>query len=499
MNRLHLQSRFLPWSSVLLVPLIGVLAGCPTPLKNGYPYTSNGSVPPSVFLHATPSPTPSPEMASVSGTVYYQSTGMPVPTAIVFLEGKLTTFADLEGRFTGPYPVKEGNPTVTVSKSGHPDVTVYDYAGGPLAIPGPAPSEAPSAPRVLHVSAPAGGATEALVSVSVKREGYAFANVEAFEHLVFSEGGTASVEVDLPPGEATMVAYGLDDEIVGTYQGEVEDALSLTLQAAPGYTLFQTQSPSVEAGSVGYYLTWPSDSPVRENRVLLTLLSEKSSDASWVLPPVERFGIPGASYMIVAEATTPDGSELLARREIRNVKPGARTLSFLPEAEWKNYGTGSVKYEIPFQVHPEKAAPGANTWVLDVFGVDQETQALTNHAWRVIAPQVGTESVKVPLLSIGGSLGGLKPETKYVVQLHSALNAGRFYASETALTLGGRYLVTYNKAQTTASFTRSFSGAARAGELRAVSFERSPAEGQDERRLRRILERAKRTLRAVRG
>jgi hypothetical protein len=292
----------------------------------------------------------------------------------------------------------------------------------------------------------------ALISVAVQRAGHAYTTLEAFAEVILSEAGTGSVDVDLPDGEATVLAYGVDGDLAGVSQGPVTETLALALKATPAFGAFKTSLSPLGTDSllaVGYYLTWPSESPLIENRVPLAVLTGEHVNETWYLPPVTSFGIPGASYTLIADAMAADASATLAERVRRNVTPGSRLLTWLPKASSKTYQTGSEKYGVPFQMLPDAAVPGANAFILDLFDLVDD-----KHLWRVVSHQTGTASLEVPLFE---SLGPkLKPGTTYAVRVDSALNPGRPGAVEEAFTAGSVVGAIYNKPSSSAYRTQSW-------------------------------------------
>lgn len=428
--------------SLAAFSLLG-LTGCPgSPGTYPAPYVPSSGSP-------GPSPTPTPDR-SVSGTVYDEETGRPVPAAVVFVGGRLAGFTGIGGTFAASYSATIASPSITVAKSGYANLTVHGFGGGPLAMPRPADAESvTSATRSITVTAPGGSATTALVSIAVMRPGHAFAQTEAFKAIPLSEAGTGSADVALPEGEATVLAYGFDGNLAGSSLGPVGDVLSVELKPTPAFGAFRPEVSAFKSDSVhsvGYYLTWPSESPIAENRVELAVLSGEFVSLGWGLPPVESFGIPGASYTMMADATTLSGDRLLARRERRSVGSGIHPVTWLPEARWMTYRTGAEKYDVTFRINPNTSVPGANAYVLDLLDLMDRKRA-----WRVVSHQTSTMSVEVPITVPYG----LKPGKEYIVQLHSALNPGRFDSSETAMTIGTRYTAIYNESSEGASAYRS--------------------------------------------
>ncbi len=446
MNRMSRRFWLAPLGAALLIPVMAALAGCPSPDKPYAPLMATPTPSPT----PTPSATPTPEVKSLSGAVYDQETGKLLTAPLVFFNGKFGPLA-LGGTFTATYSAAIASPSITVASSGYTNLTVHGYSGGPLLMTRPASTESVAvSSRSIAVTAPPGSATTAFISVAVKRAGFAYAKLEAFADVALSEAGTASVDVALPDGEATVLAYGFDGDIAGASQGPVGETLAVNLKATPAFGTFRTSVSQFETDSVlavGYYLTWPSESPIVENRLPLAVLTGDLLTSPWDLPPVTSFGIPGASYTITAEAMAVDASAMLAARERRNVTPGSRLLSWLPEATWKNYRPGSEEHGVSFQILPDAVVPGANAFVLDLFD--------DKHVWRVVSHQTSTASIEVPLFE---SLGPkLKPGTSYAVRLDSALNPGRAGFQEEAYTYGTVYGATYNKQTATLGAYRTLS------------------------------------------
>ncbi len=486
------RSWLAPVLSVPLIPLLAALTGCPGATTS---YAPSSYVPSTGATGASPTPTPPAEERSVSGTLYDDETGMPLVGAVVYLGGRLAKFTGADGTFTATYSAAVATPSLTLAKSGYANLTVHGHAGGPLALLRPVASDAASmATRSIAVTAPGGSASKVLVSVAVKRGGYAHARSEAFKAVDLSAAGTGSVDVALPDGQATVLAYGFDGNLAGSSQGPVGDLLSVELTPTADFGACLPAVPAFKTDSVttvGYYLTWPSDSPVVENRVELAILSGSLLSLGWALPPVESFGIPGASYMLMADAATSNGNRLQARHEIRNVNPGVHALTWLPEASWLNYRPGSREPEVTFLVYPQEPVPGANALVLDMFDTTTKQQT-----WRVVAHQASSASVEVPNIFPYG----LKSGTQYGVRLNAAINPDRLDLPEKAVTYGTLYGATYDKPSSTATYRLS-TGAPEAdapasGEAALEPLLLAPTPGTLERPFART--EAERVIRALR-
>lgn len=375
---------------------------------------------------------------------------MPVPAAIYYLDGALAGFTGMDGAFTATYSAEVATPSLTLRKTGYANLTVHDYPGGPLAMPYPtATQDAESATRSIAVTAPAGSATRAFVAVAVKRPGYAHAQHAAFKSVFFSEAGTGSVDVALPEGEATVVAYGFDGNLAGSSQAVASEPLSVDLKATPAFGAYRVSVPAFKSGSptsVGYFLRWPSTSPIVENRIFLTILTGELLELGWGLPPVESFGIPGASYAAVAESWSSDGRSLLASRELRSMTPGQHPLAWLPQADLKTYHKGTERTD--FYVNPLAPVPGANGLILELYD--------GNPVWRVIANQTSSASVRVPTFKPNALTAG----KEYGIHLHAVLNHGQLEASERAVTLGEPYRGVYSAHRNTTSAYRTSAVAA---------------------------------------
>lgn len=425
-----------------------LLVGCPTssPYRSGY-----GMSP----LGASPSPSAlagkaAPGEETISGVLYSEETGKPLSFAWISLDEKSDALTHANGSFSATRSIGAEAPILTALKSGYANLTIYGYRGGPLALPDRLPPADPATQSVeLMISAPPGGASAAVVGVSVQREGYTYGEAWQTVDLSLSAAGTASLALSLPSGRATIIGYGVDGDVAGGIQEAVGATMSLSLVpslAAQGYQadvpLLKPDGSMLAAAS--FYLNWPGETPVKSNAILVAQLTGSSVDTAVSLPPVDSFGIPGAYYSIHGADIESSGSaRILASAWKRHVAPGRYPFSLLTAPTTTRYASGHESSHVEFRVPVDVPVNAADAYSLDLFRVPDVGSA--EYRWRIVSLGTSTESLALPILSstLFRSLYGLTVGETYWMRLGAFQEFGSSDRDE-AHTYGSQGSVIYN-------------------------------------------------------
>lgn len=442
--------------SSLAILLTLLIAGCPKPpqFQPDRLTMRTGSVD---FSSPVPSATPTAgapyTVTDVSGTLYSDETGQPIPLAIVLLDGVTRTITGLDGSFTATRSSAVTAPSVTVLRSGYANLTVHGYQGGILTmVPRLRPAPAATTSVKIWVVAPPAIASAAAIGISVKRSGYAYSLTQITRLVSLSQAGTGSLTVSLPAGEATIVGAGWQAPLAGLFQGAVAPELTVTLSATESQATYETEVPVLRTdGSVSsisaYYLNWPGDTPSHPNSVMIAAAGGGTGDEPISLPPVDSFGLPGAYYTVYGFADSNTSAVVNATAIQRHITPGRRILPLLAEPVTPMYYPGDETKNQTFEVPISAAVNGANAYMLDVASVP--TTGPVERLWRLVSLGTSTGSLELPILPATMRASyGLTVGTHYAVSVSAAAHP-MSPDGDQAFTSGPILVATYNRLSAT--------------------------------------------------